>query len=265
MNFKRIELIFFLAFIALDIFLFVSYMQKDDIVVSTTNSTTEDSTTSVLKSIRNDQISYGSLSDKKSEGFYISSPQKDTLKEKTSTLQGQSWSYDDHKLTAAFENSIKLKDDSKPQETLNAVVKDSTKIIAGQQYVYDRGLSTKNMVVYTQVVKGYPVYTADGQIRFTTRNGYVTGYTQGLLENVETLHEKRPIISQKRALIWLYQYNKLVSNSSVQWVRLGYTRLLSVNNSHVYIPTWMIAVKSNSTGNIQYRRINAFTGATMDD
>ncbi|MFT8373427.1 MAG: two-component system regulatory protein YycI, partial [Liquorilactobacillus satsumensis] len=62
-----------------------------------------------------------------------------------------------------------------------------------------------------------------------------------------------------------YQYNKLVSNSSVQWVRLGYTRLLSVNNSHVYIPTWMIAVKSNSTGNIQYRRINAFTGATMDD
>lgn len=65
MNFKRIELIFFIAFVALDIFLFISYSQKDDTVISTSNSTSEDSLSSVLKSIRDDQISYGRLSSKK--------------------------------------------------------------------------------------------------------------------------------------------------------------------------------------------------------
>ncbi|KRL05829.1 two-component system regulatory protein YycI [Liquorilactobacillus oeni] len=265
MNFKRIELIFFIAFIVLDIFLFASYVQNDDILVSTTSPANEDTTTSIMKSIRDDQISYGDLSNKKNEGFYIASSQKDTLKEKAPVLQGLSWSYYDHKVTVAFENSVKIKDEKQPQETLNAVMKDSSKVIEGRQYTYNKSLSNKSVVVFTQMIKGYPVYTANGQVRFTIRNGYATGYTQGMLENVEFLHEKRPVISQKRAVIWLYQYNKLLSNSSVQWVRLGYTKLLSVNDSLVYIPTWTVAVKSNSTGNVQYRRINGFTGATMDD
>lgn len=134
----------------------------------------------------------------------------------------------------------------------------------GQKYRYNENLSTKNTVVYTQIIHGTPVYMTNGQIRFNIRNGYVTGYSQGVLSDIEVLQE-RPIISQERAVIWLYQYNKIINNSSVEWVKLGYTKLLSVNNNIVYIPTWVIAVKSNSTGNTQYRRINAFSGAIMDE
>ncbi|MFT9373679.1 two-component system regulatory protein YycI [Liquorilactobacillus hordei] len=264
MNFKRIELIFFIAFIALDIFLFISYSQKDDAVISTTKSTNENSLSSVLKSIKGDQITYGELSNKKGKGYYISSSTKNNLQESISSLQNQTVSYQNHKIVGVFEDSIKIKKSSSPQDTLNTVVSDETKIVDGQSYKYNKNLSTKNTVVYTQIIRGTPVYMPNGQIRFTIRNGYVTGYSQGILDDVEIL-QQRPIISQERAVIWLYQYNKLMNNSSVEWVNLGYTKLLTVNNNIVYIPTWVIGVKSNSTGNVQFRRINAFSGAIMDE
>lgn len=265
MNFKRIELIFFIAFIALDIFLFTSYTQRDNAVESTANTSSRNTPTSIMKSIRNDQISYGTLSNKRREGFYIASPTKSNLKDRSNQLQGVLWSYNNHKLTVDFGTSIKIRDTANPQKTLDEVVEDSTKVIDGKDYQYDSYLSTKRTVVYTQKASGWPVYTTNGQIRFAIRNGYVTEYTQGHLAKIETLREKKPMISQQRALIWLYQYNKLINNSTVEWVRLGYTQLLTVNDSTVYIPTWVIKVKSDSSGSVQYRRINAFTGAFMEE
>ncbi|KRM92671.1 two-component system regulatory protein YycI [Liquorilactobacillus cacaonum] len=265
MNFKRIELIFFIAFVALDIFLFISYSQKDDTVISTSNSTSEDSLSSVLKSIRDDQISYGRLSSKKGNGYYIASPVRNDLQLNLDALQNQTATYENHKIVSTFENPIKIKESNRPQDTLNSIVDDSTKIVDGKEYKYDRSLSTRTTVVYTQTIHGIPVYLTSGQLRFSIRSGYAIEYTQGILENIEILHDQKPIISQERAVIWLYQYNKLMNDSTVEWVNLGYTKLLAVNNNVVYIPTWVIAVKSNSTGNIQYRRINAFSGAIMDE
>lgn len=72
----------------------------------------------------------------------------------------------------------------------------------------------------------------------------MTGYTQGYMNDIQILREKRDTISQERALIWLYQYNKLPANTQVLWCHLGYTRLLSVNNSIVYIPTWNFCIKT---------------------
>ena len=59
MNFKRIEWIFVIAFIALDIFLLSVYVTQNDTIDQRTSSFSTTSTSgSVLKSIKNDQISY---------------------------------------------------------------------------------------------------------------------------------------------------------------------------------------------------------------
>lgn len=264
MNFKKIELIFFIAFIMLDIFLFTSYMQKDDWVESTVNTFSSNTTDSIMKSIKNDQITYGNLSVKKSSGYYLASPIKDNLRNEATRLRDVLWTYDNQRLTVSFDNSVKLKNPKEPQTTLNSLIKDKAKVLHGEDYVYSKALSTKSMVIYTQKIGKLPVYSPNGQIRFNLRNGYITGYSQSYLLNVQVLKEKKPGISQKRALIWLYQYNKLVNNSTVKWVHLAYTRLLTVNGSVIYIPTWVLAVESNSSGSVQYRRINAFTGAFME-
>lgn len=134
-----------------------------------------------------------------------------------------------------------------------------------QALFFNDNLSTKNTIVYTQELYGKPVYSSEGQIRFTVKDGYVTGYTQTYIHAADILREKKDTISQKRALMWLYQYNKLPQNSTVEWCKLGYTKLLDVNNSVVYIPTWNFCISSKASGTVQYRRINAFTGAVMDE
>ena len=266
MNFKKIELIFFIAFIMLDIFLFTSYMQKDDLVESTVSSPSSDDTTSILKSIKSDQITVGSLSDKKSSGYYLAAADKDGLKNDTQKLRDALWSYNSssHRLTVIFEDRIKLKNPKKPAQTLDKLIKSPTRVVHGNQYVYDRSLSTKNTIVYVQQAHKMPIYSTSAQVCFNLKKNYVVSYTQRYVPETEILKGKKPIISQKRAVIWLYQYNKLVNNSEVKWVKLGYTKLLSANDSIIYIPTWVLAVESKSSGSVQYRRINAFTGAYMN-
>ncbi len=231
MNFKRIEWIFVIAFIALDIFLLSVYVTQNDTIDQRTSSFSTTSTSgSVLKSIKNDQISYGHLSNKPQAGYYVSSSNSNILREKADQLY-YSWEYANHKLTVNFTAGLKLVDPDKPQATIAEFLKDDSVVLFGKEYTYNKDLSTKSVVVYTQMIYGGPVYSSDGQIRFEIKNGYVTGYTQGYMNDIQILREKRDTISQERALIWLYQYNKLPANTQVLWCHLGYTRLLSVNNS----------------------------------
>ena len=78
MNFKRIEWIFLVAFIVLDFFLMTTYFHQDSIVESTTNTSTQDSTASLMKSLKNDQISHGKLSDKSQSGYYLAGEDTNT-------------------------------------------------------------------------------------------------------------------------------------------------------------------------------------------
>lgn len=263
MNFKKIIWIFFLAFIVLDIFLIYSYTQQNDYVDATTNTVNGNEASSILKSIHNDQITTGKISQAKGVGYYIASADDDYLRDKADQLNFVSWAYNNHRLTVTFATMVKL--GTNPQKTMKALLNKENQVINGKDYRYAASLSSKNTLVYTQLVHGKPVYSSAGQIRFTVKNGYVTGYTQGYLSKVQTLREKKETISQQRALVWLYQYNKLPSNSTIEWSDLGYTKLLAVNNSTIYIPTWNFYIKNNASGNYYYRRINAFTGTVMEE
>ena len=266
MNFRRIEWIFFLAFIVLDIFLIFTYFQQNWSVVSIKNSN-QGANETIMKSIRNDQIEINPiLSNRASEGYYLASPNSDDLKNKADTdLRYVTWTSNDHKLTGNFTTLIKINDSDNPQKTLNSVVDDASLIIHGKDYAYSKELSSKNTIVYTQMVHGKPIYTPEGQLRFTVKGGYVVGYTQRHLAKIHQLREVKKTISQRRAVILLYQYNKIPANSTVKWVKLGYTKLLTANNNTILIPTWNVKIKSDTSGIVQYRRLNAFTGAIMDD
>ena len=124
MNFKRIEWIFLVAFIVLDFFLMTTYFHQDSIVESTTNTSTQDSTASLMKSLKNDQISHGKLSDKSQSGYYLAAPKDGFLREKAAQLRYVTWSYSNHKLTASFITGIRL-NLTNPQNSLDSVVKDA--------------------------------------------------------------------------------------------------------------------------------------------
>lgn len=262
MNFKRVEWIFFIAFIMLDFFLVSSYFRQGPIMDAVANHP-ENTTVSVLKSMRDDQITVGTTSNKTGIGYYVASPNSDDLKSKAGQLRYQTWDTNGSLLNSTFATMIKA--GKNPQKELKTVIDDPNQIIDGKDYQYSKSLSTKDTIVYSQVINGRPFDDANGQIRFRVKNGYVQGYTQGHLSKLQTLRGGRKILSQKRALIWLYQYNKLPSNSTIEDSHLAYSKMLTVNGNTIFIPTWVFAIKNNASETVIYRRINAFTGAVMDD
>lgn len=264
MNFRRIEWIFLIAFIALDIFLIGAYYNQSG-VETEKDAGSARTTTSVLRSLKDDQITYPSkLSNKENDGYYIASPDDDYLATKIDQLGKNKAEYSkrDKKLSVNLDKRVKVKNNDQPEKTINKIVADESMVAEGDEYHYDPNFSSKNGVVYTQMIYGKRVSSERGMLRFNISKGYVTGYSQTYLSDIEILREKKNTISQRRALVWLYQYNKLPANSTVRWGNLGYTKLLSVNGSTVYIPSWNFSVKTGGT--TVYRRINAFNGAVMD-
>jgi len=267
MDFRRIEWLFLVAFIVIDIFLFAAF-QRDTSGETDTSSNRSSSDTTILKEMRADNISFKAPSKKSGEGYYISTSNDSSIKSNLTSLSNQTVRYQsDGTITSTFKTPITGVDTQHPDKTLDTVVSNSTLILNGTDYTYNAKLSSRNTVVYTQEVADGPIYSRYGEIRFSLTNaGTVTGYTQGYLANVSTLREKTETISERNAFIWLYQYNQIPNNTKVVWTKLAYTRYFNLKNSSVYIPTWVVAVKSNSGNNagvLQLKHVNAFTGAIL--
>lgn len=263
MNFRRIQWIFLIAFIAIDIFLGLS-LTSDKPFTVTSKSTSQES--AIIKEMKNDSITIGKLSNKLSSGYYISSDENDNaLQNNVSKLKNQVASYSDNELNSTFESTIKI-DPDHPQKVLNKVIKDQSKVLFGTHYVYDARLSAEKdgMIVYVQKGPDLHVLSDDGQLRFKVRNkDTVTGYTQTYMSNIQILREEETTISQKKAVFWLYQHNEIPNNSKIKWAKLGYVKLLSSKGNNVYIPTWVIGIQTKNTDSTQIRQINAFTGTLI--
>ena len=136
MNFKRIEWIFFVAFIMLDVFLVSSYFKQGPIMDATANHP-ENTTVSVLKSMRDDQITIGETSNETGTGYYVSSPNNDDLKNKAGQLRYQSWSMNGNLLNSTFATMIKVNADN-PQKVLKSIVNDPNQIVDGKDYQYSK-------------------------------------------------------------------------------------------------------------------------------
>ncbi|APR29329.1 hypothetical protein BTW26_10060 [Pediococcus acidilactici] len=262
MDFRRIEVIFIVVFAVLNAYLFGSYWQYQMESGTVTSSNTSAST-SILKEMRNDQITYMPLSNKKKEGYYAQSKVDTSLKGGIKHLTGQNARVVDNKLYSTITDPFTI-DPKDPQKALDRFLKDRENVIAGTQYQYNANLSSDTQVVYTQMIDQRPVYSKDGQLIFyVNTSNQVTGYVQGHLVAKKQLREESELISQSRAVTLLYQYNEIPNNSKIEWANLGYTRLLSTDEGAVYVPTWVIGIKNKNSANIEVKRINAFSGVLI--
>lgn len=267
MDFRRIEWLFLVAFIVIDIFLFAAFQRDTNSQSDTASSRASNSDTTIVKEMRADNISFKSPSKKSTEGYYVATTNDDAIKGQLTSLSDQTVKYNDDLITSTFKTPITGVDTQHPNHTLDTVVANASLILNGGEYKYSARLSSQNTVVYTQRVADGQIYSRYGQLRFSlTNDGSITGYTQGYLNDVSTLRERTAMISERKALIRLYQYNQIQNNTKVVWTKLAYTRYFTLKNSSVYIPTWVIAVKptsGNDAGTMQLKHVNAFTGTIL--
>ena len=261
MNFRRIEWIFLIAFVVLDIFLGFMFVQTSS---GTTTKSSSDTATTVISEMRADNISFKNPGTKEGTGYYIAGNNESGLKQRLSQLTEQTARVQSNgKLTSTLRTARALDSDSIKSE-LVAFMQQANNVIHGDEYVYDAALSSNGDYVFVQKVADGEILTGTGQVHLiVNKNNQLTSYTQSYVNNVKTLREKAVTISEKKALVALYQYNQVSNNSRIVWGRLGYSRLLKLKDSSVYVPTWIFAVRSKNSTNVSLHRINAFTGASM--
>ncbi|MBM7543351.1 two-component system regulatory protein YycI [Periweissella beninensis] len=264
MDFRRIQWIFLLIFIAIDVFLSVQWYQGFQPETSGAAGSL-----TVLKEIRNDGISTGTLSKQAGEGFYVAGQLNNELRQKASQIKVGTPTFNatKHSLTVKLASKNQFTVNLKhPARKLDPFSAQATNVINGTSYVYNArltALATKE-IVYVQTLPTGLVIATNGQLRFKINSaGKVVSYTQTYIANPQTLRERTTTISEQKAVIWLYQYNQLANGAKIIWHRLAYAKLLKIDNTVVYVPTWFFGVQNGNSSDIEIKKVNAFTGEIM--
>lgn len=262
MDFKRLELILLAVFVALDIFLFVSYNQNQDVFFSTDVSQTK--TESLHQDMKDDSITVPKLSTKKEGGYYLASRPDTRLNDNSDRLTGQSFTINsDDELTSHFYQPISYK---KGQAVAKAktLLKEKTRILYGRAYEYAPELSSTSQLVFVQKHNsGGVIFDTKARLTFQLDDQAIVGYTQHYVHDFIVLREKSDVISAKTAVNNLYTDSEISTNSTIVWYRLAYYGFLDAKGSTIYIPTWYIGIKDNSTKTVTQKQINGFTGALI--
>lgn len=265
MNFKRIQWIFLFAFLLFDLIVAGSLFLQNRFTISSSAPNRQEV---ILKEMRADEITSVALSNHTQNGYYIAgtrSGENGVLDQQSNKLRDQSYHFSSDELASDLETRVKV-NPKHPDKRLNQLVNDDHAIALGSHYQYDPQLSDRHTVVYTQRLAGRTLKSPDGQIRFRVNNNHeVLGYTQTYLEGARILRPKTDTISQQHAVTWLYKHNLIPNNSQVRWAKLAYTKLLNTSNHNqaVYVPTWIIEVRTKSDDTIQQLRVNAFNSTIM--
>lgn len=262
MDFRKIEGIFLIVFIALDIFLFFSFKSNLTPVSSRTTSST--TPTSFVREMQEDNISVNKLSTKRGSGYYLASQPNSALQQNYHKLTGQAVSLDAAQMTLISKLNDPFRVTTKNRTSvIRDWMKTSGNVLFADQYQYVPEVSDTTRAVYAQKVDGQLLMDSHGQLVFQVRNGWVTGYTQTYINRLLKLQEMDQTKSAQEAVMLLYTYSEIPANSRILWQKLAYGWLLDAKGSTIYIPVWYVGVENRNSKVVTIKRVNAFTGAVL--
>lgn len=263
MNFKRIEVIFLVAFAILNATLLGSLFWGTHFQGVATQMQNQRALT--LKEMSNDMISYHPQSHDQQNGYYLAA-KSNSLSARVTSLHSVSTRTEDGILEVNFAHPIEIKDGTDTVQRLQKVMDNRHQVIDGQKYQYNESLSTKHQIVFAQQIKGRPYESKEGQVRFIINDkGEVTGYKQGELSGLTILRPRDMTVSEISAVVWLYKHNQIPNNSRITSVLFGYSKLTSRHGQRVLIPTWLVNVRSKNGNNNEQLKVNAFSGTQIKD
>lgn len=270
MDFKRIEAIFLVAFLCLDIFLFSIYRQSQNEQTPINNS----STIKITQRLKEDKIKYeGKISSEHTDGYYLSATQTNLNTElqnmkKTKKLENVDVlrsSVKDNLLSLTPEKDLSVNKKGQIPTLVRETLTNQKEIILGKDYRYQDEIHQQSdgyLDVYAcQKYEGIPINDITAQIKFTLKkndeNYRLEKIKQMHLSNLTALREKMPLVSEEDALTTLYINNKLSKNDEILWSKLAYTLVLQVRGKNVYVPAWFVSIRHEDKKE-QVEIVNAF-------
>lgn len=270
MDFRKIEWIFFLVFIGLNIFLFSIYWnnQHEQSLVTSSNQRED-----ILQRLENDEITVKEeVSDEHREGYYLSAEQ-DNFESLLSATGNQTIARNSNisdKVLTSYPSEETKFDLKKATSSFNRLMKNKDFILDGQEYTYLPDISKKDddlaKIVGAQSYEGIPFVDETSRVTLDIEKNndqeQIMKYTQTRLKEIEPLREKMTLYSEKEILNTLYINNNIPSNSTITNIYLGYFRTLEVREKNVYVPVWFVKI-GTSDKTTQIEKVNALNNQVI--
>ncbi|MCI1986301.1 MAG: two-component system regulatory protein YycI [Lactobacillus sp.] len=261
MDFRRIEWIFLIVFIGLNIFLGISFYQSQEVDQAVSESTASE----IVADIQRDQIKLPKLSTKTPTGGYLASQTNTALLNNRAQLVGIDTTITNNStLHATLRTPVTVKKD-KAVSFLKSWLQDSQHVLFGKHYQYAESLSTGTRYVFCQQIQGHKIYDQRAQITFYVVNNKLTGYTQTYISKMSVLKSNVELTSAQDAVLALYKDNELANNAKVVWVELAYNYLLDTKGSTVYVPTWFVGIENQGAKSVTIKKLNAITKTVVKE
>lgn len=278
MDFKKIEWIFFVAFLGVNVFLFSSY---HDAVYQENNVIRSNQTESIQQRLASDDITYtGKISSENKQGYYLSAEQTNLStslanyrKAGKSGLLASGVFLDGDVLTKSLSSSDAEKnviDPDKISSSLEDFLSNKDNILFGNDYVYTKNFSHLEEepleIQASQEYEGIPFNDDTAKIVLSLEkndNDYsITKYMQTHLSDIEQLREKTELYTEEEAINTLYINNKIPRGSKILWRQLAYSCILKVREKNVYVPVWHVAIETSDKV-VQIESVNAFSNTIV--
>lgn len=267
MDFKKIENIFLVTFILLNIYLLVSFLNRYDLQYA---STTPDQV-NVLREMEQRGIELPSFPEEDREVYSMQADSHNLLEEQVEELEGQAGSIieDGRFYRSLLTDPIELEGNAEEaftdedQETLDDFV-NSSAVLFGEEYQFARFDSEQNRFIYYQNVNGVPVADGTSELSlYVDQNGEVFSYEQSYAGPMTEQGSSLDIISDREAVEILFTNNELSSNVTVHQPTLTYYRTLELEDLSLYGPLWLVRVSSSS--GTEVFRVDASTSSIIQE
>lgn len=246
MDFKKIENIFLITFMLLNIYLLISFLNRSDLQ----HASTAPDQVNLIREMEQIGIELPNLTEEVREVYYVQADRNNLLEENIDQLENQAGSIaqDGSLYTSILSDPIEI--EGNPDDGFTAADYDvldefinSGAVLFGSEYTFLRYDNSENRFVYAQIVEGIPVADGTSEISlFYGSDGNIISYQQSYAGPMTTQGSPMEIITDRQAVEVLFQNNAISSNTTVRQPILSYQRTLHLEDLSMYGPIWYIPV-----------------------
>lgn len=267
MDFKKIENIFLITFLLLNIYLLVSYFNRNDIQ----QATSAPGQVNLIREMEQIGIELPTLQEEERDIFYVQADNNQLLEENVDQLENQAGSVaeDGSLYTSILSDPIEIEgnpDDGFTEAdyaNLDAFIQ-SGSVLFGEEYTYLRYDRSQNRFVYAQEVEGIPVADGTSEISlFYGSNRNIISYQQTYAGPMMPQGSSQAVITDRQAIEVLFQNGEISSNSVVGQPILSYYRTLHLEDLSMYGPVWYVPITDGSGEKIL--RVDALERTIISD
>lgn len=257
MDWNKTKSIFIVVFLVLNVFLYSLYLNR----LNEAKNIEVPGEETVEAGLRQDNITYSALPNIVESAAYISG--------KIKTFSNVEFPYTNQtiqvkngtNITSVFSNPVKLRDVD-DQGSFTEFLQDN--VMNGMSYeLWEVNKEKRYAVFFQRIDSSIIYYNQGGFVKiYWNEDDKVYKYEQTMLEHLEELEQKEEILPPFQVIQALYSKGLLKQNSRITNMELGYSTLVQLTQTQVFVPTWEVRVKSKDEEEEFF--VNAVEGKVID-